>query len=360
MASVAIAEAMAELDLEVTFQEFEFLGYESEEPELEVDGEVVAAGPCPFASAAVLEGELVLVGTYADDSMSFPVFTIEANTGERRGRIFGGPWQCGAIPFSSIYGPMLVGPAVTVSAEDGVRLQEATGARARLRIGGRLHPGARDRNVLGMLPGRSDETVVVGSHFDTAWRAPGFSDNASGVEGILQIVERLRHASRRRSVLACAFAAEELGLLGSRYFVTERRICGTLDAIVGMVNLDAIGAGERLEATVASDELEGRTLAYAAELGVVERQSLITRRPFPITDDFNFALHGIPSVGLIDFPYPQYHSPGETIDVIDARRLADAVALGARLVESQLEIPVERRGGGLTRRRIEPASAQRG
>src|SRR5262245_7950392 len=51
-----VAEAFRELALEPTFQEFEFVGYEPEQPALRVDGVAVPAGPCIYSHPTPPEG----------------------------------------------------------------------------------------------------------------------------------------------------------------------------------------------------------------------------------------------------------------------------------------------------------------
>ena len=55
-AADTVAEAFRELGLAVRFQEFQLLGYEPDEPLLEVEGERWAAGPCMYSHAFDGEG----------------------------------------------------------------------------------------------------------------------------------------------------------------------------------------------------------------------------------------------------------------------------------------------------------------
>src|SRR5205823_5789403 len=65
-AAKAVAGALRRIGLEPRFQEFRFLGYEPDEPELEVEGERWAAGPCMYAhpTDGTAEGRLRYVGTH--------------------------------------------------------------------------------------------------------------------------------------------------------------------------------------------------------------------------------------------------------------------------------------------------------
>jgi hypothetical protein len=122
------------------------------------------------------------------------------------------------------------------------------------------HDRVRTQNVLGMIEGSDpvlkDEYIVIGAHYDHlgmgGWgsnsRDPdtiavhnGADDNASGVAGVIEIAERLaaKRQELKRSVIAIAFGAEEMGLLGSKYFIDHLPL--DKGKIVAMVNFDMIG-----------------------------------------------------------------------------------------------------------------------
>ena len=171
--------------------------------------------------------------------------------------------------------------------------------------------------MLAELPGASEETVIVSAHHDSVWRGTGTIDNATGAEGVRRIAERLVDRKLPRTVVFASWAAEEIALQGSRYYVEEARMRGELDRVAGIVNLDCIGHGLYLE--------------------------LLVFGPVGGTDHFWFAQSDIPALSILHFPYPEYHLPEERIELIDERRLDDAVELALALVEGQLEQPVARK-----------------
>jgi hypothetical protein len=320
-AAEAVAGAFRALGLAPRFQEFRFLGFRPEAPELTVDGESWAAGPCLYAPAAKVAGPIRRVGELVLRRGAFetPVFAI----GDE-GRLYvntRGP----AIPLLALTPPNLGGPAAWVGADDGARLAALAGAHATLHTGGELVPNERDRNVIAEIPGTTDEKIVVCAHFDSVWRCPGAIDNASGVEGLRRIAERFRDTRPRRTLVLAAFGAEEPGLLGSTHYVAEARLTGELGRLVAAVNLDSIARGERLE-VIASDELRPHLEGLA---GSVSPQ-------LPGSDHWPFVQAGVPSVALTVHPYAEYHTPAETIDRVDAQKLDTAVDLASALVERLL------------------------
>ncbi|HUZ81023.1 MAG TPA: M28 family peptidase, partial [Gaiellaceae bacterium] len=190
-AADTVAEAFRELGLGVRFQEFHLLGYEADEPQLEVEGERWDAGPCMYAHDFDGEGTVRKIGATkapVGDTL-LPNFAIVDTDGREVARLLTSPFSPGAIPFMSTHTHITTPPTAFVSRADAQRL--ADGMRVRLKVSGRFLPGRLERNVIADLPGRSDEHVVVGAHYDSVWHGPGAIDNASGVEGIRRIGESL-------------------------------------------------------------------------------------------------------------------------------------------------------------------------
>ncbi len=117
---------------------------------------------------------------------------------------------------------------------------------------------ATTANVIMKLEGtgRNDEYVIVGAHYDhlgmggpgSSSRTPdtvavhyGADDNASGVALMIELAERLAadKDGHARNIIFVAFSGEEMGLLGSKYFVDNMAIDPT--AVNLMVNLDMVG-----------------------------------------------------------------------------------------------------------------------
>jgi hypothetical protein len=345
----AIAEAFRGIGLEPRMQEFRFLGYDPEEPELEIDGEPWPAGPAAYAPPTGeegIEGTVRYLGDYPfiPGIMTPPVFAIEGEDGTELARLVANPIGGGAIPFPHYYRlPVHGGPLALVSTADGERLKSLTRARARLRTAGRYVPDRADRNVIADIGGADEETVIVSAHFDSVWRGPGVVDNATGVEGVLRVAERfVGRSDLPRSLRFCAFGAEEIGLAGSFYYVAEAKISGDLDRTVGIVNLDCIGHGSSLVLMVGPEELRGRGVALAESLGLADRYGLEVTPPVNGSDHYPFAVEKVPAVSILHFPYPEYHLPDERLELIDDQKISDAVDLAVALVESQLERPVPR------------------
>jgi Zn-dependent M28 family amino/carboxypeptidase len=178
--------------------------------------------------------------------------------------------------------------------------------------------------------------VLVTAHYDSVWRGPGAIDNASGVEGVRRIGEALKGRDLPRTVQLVAFAAEEIKLTGSRWYVDEAKLRGELAQISGVVNLDCIARGEKLNVLASPELMLGRAVEAARGLGLLDRYELETGPATGGVDSHWFAENGVPAVTILHFPYDQYHLTSDLPDLVDEQQLDDAVALGLALVEAQL------------------------
>jgi Zn-dependent M28 family amino/carboxypeptidase len=129
--------------------------------------------------------------------------------------------------FPGTLGPPQVGvPALSTSFAVGDALRNGrrggpTGVTVRLRTNV-LAEQRKTRNVIAeSRRGNPDNVVVVGGHLDSVQDGPGINDNGSGSAVILEIAEQLADVRPRNRLRFIWWGAEELGLLGSRYYVSH-------------------------------------------------------------------------------------------------------------------------------------------
>ncbi|MFM7176769.1 MAG: M28 family metallopeptidase [Bacteroidota bacterium] len=107
-------------------------------------------------------------------------------------------------------------------------------------------------NVAAYLPGTSnaDSFIVFTAHYDHLGRMgpkalfAGANDNASGTAMIIDLARWFSKPENRpaKSVLFIAFAGEEAGLIGSKYYTESPMV--RLDRIRFLLNLDLMGNGD--------------------------------------------------------------------------------------------------------------------
>jgi Zn-dependent M28 family amino/carboxypeptidase len=99
-------------------------------------------------------------------------------------------------------------------------------------------------NVIAESPGgRTDRVVVVGAHLDSVAEGPGIQDNGSGSAAILEIARQMAAlgVQPRNQVRFIWFSAEEAGLLGSDFYVSQLSRRQIKDIAV-MLNFDMIAS----------------------------------------------------------------------------------------------------------------------
>ncbi|MBT8309334.1 MAG: M28 family peptidase, partial [Flavobacteriaceae bacterium] len=107
-------------------------------------------------------------------------------------------------------------------------------------------------NVIGYIDNNAEETIIIGAHFDhlglggdgSLHRGDtdihnGADDNASGTAVMINLASRLKGKNTNNNFLFMAFSGEEMGLLGSNYFVKNPTI--DTKAVNYMINMDMVG-----------------------------------------------------------------------------------------------------------------------
>lgn len=106
--------------------------------------------------------------------------------------------------------------------------------------------GGTSSNVTARMDNKSDYDVIIGAHYDCVAAGEGADDNASGVAALLLTASALKeYENLPYNIIFVAFGAEEEGLLGSTYYVSQMSQ-SEKDATAMMINFDSIGMGDFL------------------------------------------------------------------------------------------------------------------
>lgn len=215
-------------------------------------------------------------------------------------------------------------------------------------------PERTTENVAALLPGKgglADQYIVVGAHFDHVGDGSlggsrssepgaihyGADDNASGAAGLLLAAEQLTslYASLpddadARSIIFMGFNAEEIGLVGSRYYVQNSPI--DAPATYAMVNMDMIGRlrDNRLEVhgTGTAEGFEEFLRPIFAASGLEIGPQPGGRGP---SDHASFYAAGVPVLHLFTGLHEEYHTPRDVADLINIEGGAHVASLAARI-----------------------------
>ena len=156
-------------------------------------------------------------------------------------------------------------------------------------------------NVVAYLPGSNpeleDEYIVIGAHLDHLGQRggsvyPGADDNGSGSTAILSIARAMALNPKKpeRGVLFIWFAAEEMGLVGSRYYVEHPLL--PLENMTCMLNIDMVGRNEETESET-SAENEGHLHLIGSRRGDAALHELILSANESIGFEFEFDMESV-------------------------------------------------------------------
>ena len=122
------------------------------------------------------------------------------------------------------------------------------GARSDVSVDFYQHSGWPQPSVIMTVEGTSkkDEIIIIGGHADSIAgffgreraRAPGADDNASGISTITEVIRVMMDSAYKpeRTVMFMGYAAEEVGLLGSKAIANDFKAKGK--NVVGVVQFD--------------------------------------------------------------------------------------------------------------------------
>ncbi|MBI5156461.1 MAG: M28 family peptidase [Acidimicrobiia bacterium] len=205
-----------------------------------------------------------------------------------------------------------------------------------------LLPAMAGANVLGAIPGKAPGWVVFGAHYDHLGEIsgtihPGADDNAAGVAVLVEVAGRLARETRRgRSILVCAFDAEEPPWfdspdMGSQWWVDHPTV--PLSDVELMICLDLvghdIGTADTPTEVAATIFVAGADLAPGLVPAVhVPDIAGIVPRPIadwvvtPLSDHLAFRAAGIPHLFYTGGRSAVYHSPHDRPELLDHSRMA--------------------------------------
>jgi len=195
---------------------------------------------------------------------------------------------------------------------------------------------ANTSNVVMKLGGThpDGEYVIIGAHYDhlgmggpgSGSRTPdtvavhyGADDNASGVALMIELAEILATGKQKyaRDILFVAFSGEEMGLLGSKYFVENMGIDPA--AVNLMVNLDMVGRlkegnGLQVGGVGTATGLRAKVASFN---DTTELILSFTEEGYGPSDHSSFYAKDIPVLVFTTGAHLDYHTPDDTFDKLN-------------------------------------------
>lgn len=195
-------------------------------------------------------------------------------------------------------------------------------------------------HLRGSDPDVRDQYVIIGAHHDhlgsggrgsssrmqdTIAYHYGADDNASGVAGVIQIAEKVMSESPDRSYVFVTFGAEEMGILGSKYFASHPTL--DLDRAQVMINMDMLGRlNEHRQLQIGGvgtsplfrPIIDSLNTAYAFSIKYSEAG-------YGPSDHSSFYAEDVPVLFISTGAHTDYHTPFDTEDKIDYEGMVDVL-----------------------------------
>jgi hypothetical protein len=205
-------------------------------------------------------------------------------------------------------------------------------------------------NVVGMIrgsdPALSQEVVLVDAHYDHLGVGKavdgdsiynGADDDASGTTAVLEIARSIAAGrAPRRSILFVATTGEEVGLLGTRWFIQHPPVA--LKAIVSNLEIEMIGRPDSLSGGAGHAWLTGyERSTMGATFTAAGLPIVADARPdqhfFERSDNIAYAEMGIPAHTLSSYNmHTDYHKPSDELSRVHFDHMTRVIQAGVRAV----------------------------
>ena len=242
--------------------------------------------------------------------------------------------------------------------------------------------GFQAQNIIANKLGGSHahEYFLVGGHYDTVINSPGADDNGTAVAGMMEVARVLSQYQLSKSIRYTAWDAEEVGILGSSDYVSERIM--DIREIKGSLNFEMMGYAssepntqnfptgfstifpEVFQEVAANDfrgdfltnvgnEANSRQMAldferigeqYVPDLNIItvlSPGSGIAVLDLLRSDHAPFWFVSLPALMLTDgaeFRNPNYHSPNDRVETIDFDFFTKCVKAGLAYLLEMAEL----------------------
>lgn len=257
---------------------------------------------------------------------------------------------------ASVTGEIIKIPAINISLEDGLKIKENLSK-------GKEIAKIEMKNDVGQMKGRNiiakkigskilDEKIVLGGHLDSWDLATGAIDNGVGSFSVMDIARTYKKLNLQndRTIEFVLFMGEEVGLVGSKYYVNQALKDGSINQIKAMSNMDMTTNPKSYYSTMESN-LPILT-DYANDVQkVIPDFKLKTFASVDLHSDHQpFMLQGVPIIGLSDSQFTKgalncYHANCDTFDYVEEIGLKNNVILETYLLyrlSNLKEIPSKR------------------
>ena len=219
-----------------------------------------------------------------------------------------------------------------------IQLQDSVyikGVNFELDIDAKLIKDYRTQNVIAYLPAKKKctKTLMFTAHYDHLGRMgadtyfPGANDNASGTAMLFTMAKYFKENPSEYNILFVAFAGEEAGLVGSKFFVENPIL--KLKKVKFLVNLDIMGSGEE-GITVVNGTLFKKQFDLLQTINKEQNllEKIKIRGPAANSDHYWFTEKGVPAIFIYTMgPNKHYHDVFDSYEALSFSEYDDITTL---------------------------------
>jgi len=206
-------------------------------------------------------------------------------------------------------------------------------------------------NVIASLPGTdkklNNQAIIAGAHLDHIGRLGnhiynGANDDGSGCVALLAAAKTIAHHPTKRPLLFVFYCGEELGLLGSRYFMDHPPI--PVKNMLMNINLEQVGSKHRSFHglwALGDPQFQKNFFTSAKMFAGADLKFSVTdsvRDELSNTDSYSFMKKKVPSILLGSGGFDEHHTQQDKINLIDFPHLQKATQLLYNFLRSDFQI----------------------
>jgi len=256
---------------------------------------------------------------------------------------------------SSIHGWKRRLPALSIRNSDGMFLKNLcikSKVQVKLILDVKKEKG-KSNIILGTLPGKSEDLILIGTHTDSTFT--GAIDNASANAGLIALAKyfsKIPIEKRDKTIIFAGWSGHEAGLIGVERFVkTHKEILPKISTFIMLDGFASDGYQNQFEGGVIKtglDEQRGLFVSDNAILLPVVMEAVLKYRllpaaylsakKLPVSDLSPFIISNVPSIMLIGKPI-WYHTLHDTIDKCTPDQLERSGKAHAQIILEILKIP---------------------
>lgn len=207
------------------------------------------------------------------------------------------------------------------------------------------HKIRKARNIIAYINNNATNTVVLGAHYDHLGYGEdknaldavhevhnGADDNASGTAALLELARKLKFQSpKQNNYLLMHFSGEELGLMGSKYWLDNPTLQTTANY---MINMDMVGRYDTArKLTIGGYGTSPVWGQMVPELAKNLSFKLDSAGTGP-SDHASFYRKDIPVLFFFTGSHPDYHKASDDWEKINYKGINEIVQLVYKIVET--------------------------